>query len=293
MISQNIKTLVALKVEKDLADLNEVEAPRIYAPADETQFSSVGIIPNEEGELVKVVNTSGTSYEIVEIGQSFRKVNKKKVKRIVAERIEALKAQFIPTAEQEDFFITKDSIKELEHQVSVELLPETEVDEQSHYVIHDTATDFLFITNTNKKGSEDITFFLRSMLGTFPAEELTDEDSFASSFKKVIVSGQTGNRLEFGDYILMIDPLSKGKAMFSKELITSDEVVGVLEDKVVSSIGLGYDGVVNFTLNSDLSFKGVKFDKEIIDNEATLIADAVIVVGELIGTVKDILEITE
>ena len=289
MISQNIKTLVALKVEKDLVDINEVASPRIYAPADETQFSSIGIIPNEDGELVKVVK----NFEIMEIGQSFRKVNKKKVKRIVKEKIEALKSEFIPNEEQEEFFISKDTIKELEYQVSIKLLPETEVDEQSHYVIHDTTNDFLFITNTNKKGSEDITSFFRDMLTTFPVEELTDEATFAESFKKVILSGQTKNRLEFGDYILMSDLVSKGKVIFTKELVTSKEVVNILEDKVVSAIGLGYDGVLNFTVQSDLSFKGVKFDKGLIEEEESFVADALIILTELVGVIEDILEITK
>lgn len=289
MISKNIKTMVVVEAGADLVGVNVVESPRIYAPADETQFSSIGIIPNEDGELVKIIN----NFEIMEIGQSFRKVNKKKVKRIVKERIDALKEKFIPTEEQEEFFITKDSIKELEYQVAQELLPETEVDEQSHYLIHDTTTDFLFITNTNKKGSEDITAFIRMALGRFPVTEIASEEDFAESFKKIIIKGQTGNALEFGDYILMTDILSKGKVMFTRELVTSPDVVKILQDKVLSSIGLGYDGVVNFTVNSDLSFKGIKFDKEMFGEESTFAADAMLIVKELVSLTKNIVEVIE
>lgn len=288
LISQSLKTFVALQVETSLKDIESAEAPRIYAPATEEQFGSIGFVPFEEGDLVKSIN----NIEVVTVGRSFRKVNKKKVKRLVKEKIDKLKEEFIPTAEQEEFTIDKETIKDLEHQVAITLLPETEVDEVVHYVIRDTETNFLFITNANKKVSEDITAFIRYTLGSFPVEELADGDDFAQSFKKVIKDGKAINRISFGDYILMTGT-NKEKAMFTKTSLFSDEVQDVLVDKSITSIGLDFDGVLAVTAMSDLSFKGIKVEKDFFSSESSFLTDALLISNELVGFTEDLLQIVE
>lgn len=288
LISQSLKTFVTLQVETSLKDIESAEAPRIYTPATEEQFGSIGFIPFEEGDLVKTIN----NIEVVTVGQSFRKVNKKKVKRLVKEKIAKLKEEFIPTAEQEEFTIDKETIKDLEHQVAITLLPETEVDETVHYVIRDIETNFLFVTNANKKVSEDITAFIRYTLGSFPVEEITDEETFAQSFKKVLKDGKAINRISFGDYIVMMG-LGKEKALFSKVNLFSDEVQDVLTDKSVTSIGLDFDGVLALTAMADLSFKGMKLEKDFFDPESSFLADVLLVSNELVGFTEDLLQILE
>lgn len=288
LISQSLKTFVALQVETSLKDIESAEAPRIYVPATEEQFGSIGFIPFEEGDLVKSIN----NIEVVIVGQSFRKVNKKKVKRLVKENIDKLKEEFIPTVDQEDFTIDKETIKDLEYQVAISLLPETEVDETVHYIIRDTETNFLFVTNANKKVSEDITSFIRYTLGSFPVEEITDEETFAQSFKKVLKDGKAINRISFGDYILMTGANNE-KVMFTKTNPFSDEVQDVLSDKTVKSIKLDFDGVVFATASSDISFKGVKLSPQFFDSDSSFLADLLLVSNELVGFTEDLLQIVE
>ena len=286
LLSQNVKTFIVLESEKSFKDLESSQSVTIYTPATETQFDSIGVVPFEDGSIVKTIQ----AFDVLSITQSFRKVNKKKVKRLLKEKLAEMESKFEPTPEQDEFYVDKETLKDFEFQISKSLLPETEVEETQHFVIYDKDNGTIVVTNANKKVSENLTAFIRFSVGSLPVTEIVDEYDFSQSLKKLIESKKETNRISFTDSIALVG-INKEKATFAKTSVKSEEVLEILADKSITSVGFDFDGVMTGVINNDLSFKGVKLDKELFQQDSSFDADAILVLNELNELTKDFLEL--
>ncbi|WP_225377985.1 recombination-associated protein RdgC, partial [Escherichia coli] len=92
-----------------------------------------------------------------------KKVDKKKVKRILNERLEEMRQDM--ESEGKEFYVDKEVVKAMKEDIEFALLPETEPEDFFNYVVLDKTTNLLYVLNGSKKVAEEITSFLRSVLG--------------------------------------------------------------------------------------------------------------------------------
>ncbi len=287
MFAKKFKSVLPLAAAEglSLSGLNNItDRPVDFVIAEGQQAHTIGLVKFEDDQsYVKEFN----GLQMINVGQSVKKVNKKKVKRLVTAKIKQMEEAHAADNPGVEFFLDKESKKAIEADVVFSLLPETEADDFYNYVVLDTEMDILYVINGSKKVSEDISAFLRDLLGSFAVMGFgVHEDLIVKGFGEILETHEF-KRLTLGNYIKLED--EEGVVVWSKESLYESKALELKEDgKSVQAIGLEYDGVVNFIVDKDFRISGIKFPKYFNDEEGSIEAAALLCFKEVRGMVEDL-----
>lgn len=287
MFAKKFKSALPLAAAEGLsiAELNNItDRPLDFVIAEGQQAHTIGLVKFEDDQsYVKEFN----GLQLINVGQSVKKVNKKKVKRLVAAKIKQMEEVYAIDNPGIEFFLDKESKKAIEADVIFSLLPETEADDFYNYVVLDTEMDILYVINGSKKVSEEITAFLRDVLGSFAVMGFgVHEDLIVKGFGEILETHEF-ERLTLGNYIKLED--DEGIVVWSKESLYDSKALELKEDgKSVQAIGLEYDGVVNFIVDKDFRLSGIKFPKYFNDEEGSIEAAVLLCFKEVRGMLEDL-----
>lgn len=287
MFAKKFKSALPLAAAEGLsiAELNNItDRPLDFVIAEGQQAHTIGLVKFEDDQsYVKEFN----GLQLINVGQSIKKVNKKKVKRLVAAKIKQMEEAHAIDNPGIEFFLDKESKKAIEADVIFSLLPETEADDFYNYVVLDTEMDILYVINGSKKVSEEITAFLRDVLGSFAVMGFgVHEDLIVKGFGEILETHEF-QRLTLGNYIKLED--DEGIVVWSKESLYDSKALELKEDgKSVQAIGLEYDGVVNFIVDKDFRLSGIKFPKYFNDEEGSIEAAVLLCFKEVRGMLEDL-----
>lgn len=286
--AKTFKSVVTLNLTEaaDLNAINEItDRPFQYVPAGEWEQESIGLI-HIDGEFVKEF----AGLQVINIGSSVKKVNKKKVKRLVKERVAQMQAQYAENNPGETLKVSKEDKDIIAEEITFSLLPETEVDEFQNLLIIDKDNSQVFIVNTTKKASEKLTDFVRDLIDSFPVESVVKDESKVVAGFAELMTGDITTRLALGNYIKLAD--ADGVVVWTKESLYQSEASELLETgKQVQAIGLDYDAVVTFVVDTEFTLKSIKFDKS-FQEDGTFEANVLAIVNELRGVISDLKEET-
>lgn len=286
--AKTFKSVVTLNLTEavDLNAINEItDRPFQYVPAGEWEQESIGLI-HIDGEFVKEF----AGLQVINIGSSVKKVNKKKVKRLVKERVAQMQAQYAENNPGETLKVSKEDKDIIAEEITFSLLPETEVDEFQNLLIIDKDNSQVFIVNTTKKASEKLTDFVRDLIDSFPVESVVEDESKVVTGFAELMTGDITTRLALGNYIKLAD--ADGVVVWTKESLYQSEASELLETgKQVQAIGLDYDAVVTFVVDTEFTLKSIKFDKS-FQEDGTFEANVLAIVNELRGVISDLKEET-
>ena len=291
MFAKKFKSVLPLAAAEGLsiAALNEItDRPLDFVIAEGQQAHTIGLVKWEDDESY-VKEFSGL--QMINVGQSVKKVNKKKVKRLLAAKLKDMEEAFLVDNPGKEFFLDKESKKAVEADIVFSLLPETEADDFYNYVVLDTTTDILYVINGSKKISEEISAFLRDVLGSFAVMSFgVHEDLIVKGFGDILETHEF-ERLTLGNYIKLED--DEGVVVWSKESLYDSKAVELKEDgKSVQAIGLEYDGMVNFIVDKEFRISGIKFPKYFNDEEGSIEAAALLCFNEVRGILEDLAGVT-
>lgn len=287
MFAKKFKSALPLAAAEGLsiAELNNItDRPLDFVIAEGQQAHTIGLVKFEDDQsYVKEFN----GLQLINVGQSVKKVKKKKVKRLVAAKIKQMEEAHAIDNPGIEFFLDKESKKAIEADVIFSLLPETEADDFYNYVVLDTEMDILYVINGSKKVSEEITAFLRDVLGSFAVMGFgVHEDLIVKGFGEILETHEF-QRLTLGNYIKLED--DEGIVVWSKESLYDSKALELKEDgKSVQAIGLEYDGVVNFIVDKDFRLSGIKFPKYFNDEEGSIEAAVLLCFKEVRGMLEDL-----
>lgn len=277
------------------ADTEDETPDYKYQIATEEELSSIGfepVIPLEvtaDGELIReeeYVHSVGT-FDVLKIKQSKRKVPASEVKKIVAAKTkraiaEALeRGQTIKVNKQLKDMFKEEAIKEL--------LPRCFVDEFSTFVFLDKATERLYVIVPSHKKAEDLTAFIRKVLGSLPITPLVTERPIVSALTDFVTS-QVKDKLTLGTFVQMED--EEGVVAWKKESLYNSEAKELIEgsEKLVTKLGMEYDGVLSFTIDNEYVFSGVKFEDYVTADGYDFSSTFLLIAKELTGAVKELLK---
>ena len=291
MFAKKFKSFIALASAEDLSisALNTItDIPLDYVIAEGSQAHTIGLIKFEDDQAyVKEFN----GLQLVNVGQSVKKVNKKKVKRILNEKLATMAEEHEAVNPMVEFHLDKESLKALEADIVFSLLPETEADEFSNFLVVDTENDITYVLGATKKSSEEITNYLRGVLGSFAVLPFgVQEEAIIKGFGEIMETHEA-DRLTLGNYIKLED--DEGTVVWSKESLYDSKAADLIEDgKHVVAIGLEYDGTVDFIVDKDFKVSGLKFPKYFNDEEGSLEAAVILCFNEVRGIMDDLIKAT-
>lgn len=288
---QKIPELIEKGADETQAEFSDLR----YVIATEEELSSIGfeaVIPLEvtaDGELVReeeYVHSVGT-FDVLKIKQSKRKVPGTEVKKIVARKtkqaIEDAQArgQTIKVNKQLKDIFKEEAIKEL--------LPRCFIDEFTTFVFLDKATERLYVTVPSHKKAEDLTAFLRKVLGSLPITPLITERPIVSAMTD-FVTGQLKDKITLGTFVQMED--EEGIVAWKKESLYNSEAKELIEnsEKLVTKLGMEYDGVLSFVIDNEYVFSGVKFEDYVTADGYDFSSTFLLIANELTGAVKELLK---
>lgn len=278
MVPGDNATLVAFNDVQDF--------PIDFVSASGQQAHTIGLIKFEEDDIyVKEF----ADLELVNVGQSVKKVDSKKVKRLLNERLEELRLE--AESMGKEFFMDKESVKTLKADIEFSLLPETEAEDFSNYVVLDKTKNLMYVINGSKKVSEEITSFFRTVLGTFAAVGFgVHEEALIEGYGNLLKEHEA-DRLTLGNYIKLED--SEGIVVWTKESLYDSKAIELKEDgKEVVAIGLEYDGIVEFVVDKEMKLSKLRFPKYFNDDEGSLEAAVLLCFNEIRGLVDDLTKAT-
>lgn len=287
MFAKKFKSVLPLAAAEGLSisALNEItDRPLDFVIAEGHQSHTIGLVKWEDDQSY-VKEFSGL--QMINVGQSVKKVNKKKVKRLLTAKLKDMEEAFLIDNPGKEFFLDKESKKAVEADIIFSLLPETEADDFYNYVVVDTTTDIVYVINGSKKISEEISGFLRDVLGSFAVMGFgVHEDLIVKGFGDILETHEF-ERLTLGNYIKLED--DEGVVVWSKESLYDSKAVELKEDgKSVQAIGLEYDGMVNFIVDKDFRISGIKLPKYFNDEEGSIEAAALLCFNEVRGMFEDL-----
>lgn len=270
-----------------VASLNDFnEFPLDFVSAEGSQAHTIGLVRFEDdGKYVKEFS----DLELLQVGQSVKKVDSKKVKRLLNTRLEEIRVDM--ESQGQDFFVAKEDIKTMKADIEFSLLPETEPDDFFNYVVLDKTTNLVYVINGSKKVAEAITSFFRNTLGTFPSVGFSvHEEAIVKGFGELLENHEA-DRITLGNYIKMED--SEGVVVWSKESLYESKAVELKEDgKDVVAIGLEYDGVVDFVVDKEFKLSKLRFPKYFADEEGSIEASVLLCFNEIRGLMEDLTKAT-
>lgn len=276
---------------------NETQDLR-YVIANEEQLSSIGFEPviplevTEDGELIQeeeYIHSVG-KFDVLKIKQSKRKVPASEIKKIVNRKVKDAiedannRGQTLKVNKQLKDMFKEEAIKEL--------LPRCFVDEYETFVFLDKEKDHLYIAVPSHKKAEEITAYLRRVLGTLPVIPLTTTNDMVSVLTD-FVTDQIKDKITLGNFVQMED--GDGVVAWKKESLYNSEAKELIEtsEKLVTKLALEYDGVMSFTIDTDYVFSGVKFEDYVSAEGSDFSSNFILIGKEITGCVKELLRILE
>lgn len=298
-IAKAFNGFVVYKAEDsvNLTALNQVEGFEVYhyQIAEDDQVSSIGFEPvvemeiTEDGEILREEEyvLSVNDFNVIKIKQSKRKVPGAEVKKLVASKSKQAIAD--AQARGEVLKINKDMKEFFKEEAIKELLPRCFIDEFSTYVFQDKATNLVYVVVPSHKKAEDITAFLRRVLGSFAVIPLTTERPFDQALTS-FVTQQLQAKLTLGNLVQMQD--DEGIVDWKKESLYNSEAKELIDntEKRVTKLGLDYDGVLQFTVDQELVFSGLKFEDYVTVDGYDFASTFLLIVKEITGAVKELLK---
>lgn len=291
MFAKQFKSFTALAAADQLsiAALNTIDdIPLDFVIAEGQQAHTIGLVRFEDdGSYVKEF----AGLQLALVGQSVKRVDKKKVKRKLLAKIEEMRQEHEAEGSLLEFNIDKETKKEIEENIIFAMLPDTEAEDFYNYVVVDVDTKIVYALNANKRVSEDISMFLRDALGSFPVVPFSVHEDLIIKGFGAIMEDREAERLTLGNYIKLED--SEGTVVWSKESLYESRASELMEDgKLVTAIGLEFDGVVEFVVSKDFNVKGIKFPKHFNDEEGTIEASVLLCFNEVRGLMEDLIKAT-
>lgn len=249
-----------------------------------------GFIPFVDEEGNESIIKSFAGLQVINIGTSKKKVPAGAVKKRLENAIAERKELFEKHNPSEEYKISKEDKDELKANIIEEMLPQCFSEETSNFVIIDVQESLVYVFNTNKKGAENLTWYLRSRNETFPVGNIVDEDheyAISSKLSNFVTSG-LNTKLSLGNYVELDS--TEGKVTWKKESLYFSEAKSLIEDdsKEVTKIGLDWDGVVSFTVDNKFTISGLKFDSSVIAEGGSFEADVLIALNEIRSFTKEL-----
>lgn len=291
MFAKKFKSFLPLVAGEgiNLAPLNTItDRPLDFVIAEGQQAHTIGLVKFEDdGQYVKEFS----GLQVINVGQSVKKVNKKKVKRLLAAKLNQMEEEALVENPSAEFFLDKEQKKAIEADIIFSLLPETEADDFYNYVVVDAEASIVYVLNGSKKISEDISSFLREVLGSFPVVGFgVHEEAIIKGFGDIMESHEA-DRLTLGNYIKLED--EEGVVVWSKESLYESKAGDLIEaGKHIIAIGLEYDGIASFIVDKEFKVSGLKFPKYFNDDEGTLEAAVLLCFNEVRGMMADLIKAT-
>jgi len=290
--AKSIKSVVVLSLA-EAVDLNKIltqeELPYEYRVAGAYEDYSIGLTPfKEDGEWVKEVD----GMQLVNITRSVKKVDKKKVKRLLKEKLEELARLYAEQNPGDVRKFTKEEKQTFTDEITYSLLPETEVDVFENLLVVDLAKSQVYITNITKKASEDLTNFIRERIESFPVTPVVEDELDVIEGFAEMLTGDIQTRMSLGNYIKLED--GDGVVVWSKESLYESEASDLMSStgKQVIAIGLEFDGTLGFIVDTEFTLKSLKWDKRFKEPSATIAADIMLCFNEIRGVIQDLKEET-
>lgn len=288
-----------IKGELDLKKILELEnfEHLRYRIANENEFGSIGFLPtqplevNEDGEVLveEEFVTEVGNFVCIKIGQSKKKIPASAVKRKVKELI--TKAKEEAKDRGEEFELTKDLKDFYKDQATRLLLPSCKdfVDEFETHLFFDKGTERLYVLIPNYTKAESLTAFLRVHLGSVPSVVVETEHPVKDSLTKFVTS-QLNDKLILKSYVKLEGDL--GNVVWDKESVYDTAAKDLInkDNFSVTKLALNYDGAVDFLLDEELCFSGLKFEKSFFQAGDTFSSELLDVAGELNKIVREVLK---
>lgn len=290
--AKSIKSVVVLSLA-EAVDLNNIinqqELPFEFQVAGDYEDYTIGLTPfKEDGSWIKEVS----GMQVVNISRSVKKVDKKKVKRLLKEKLEELARLYAEENPGEVRKFSKEEKQAFTEEISYSLLPDTEVDIYENMLVVDLEKSQVYITNITKKASEDLTSFIRDRIESFPVSPVVeDELDVIDGFAKMI-KGNIQSRLSLGNYVKLED--GDGIVVWTKESLYESEASELMSTtgKQVIAMGFEFDGTLNFIADTEFTLKSLKWDKRFKEPSETIDSDIILCFNEIRGVIKDLKEET-
>lgn len=281
---------------KSLLDMDSEERElRRYHSANENEIATIGWLPtveleaDENGEVVteEEVVTSVNGFNIMKIGQSKKKIPASAVKK----KAEELLKQGIEDAKNrgEELKVDKD-LKDFYKDEAIKIiLPECKnfVDEFESYVIHDTNDERFYVMVPSFKKAEAINGFLRATLTSLPIIPTKTEKDISEALTS-FVTVPVNDKITLGSYVKMEG--EEGNVVWDKESIYDSEAKSLIEDhmKVVTKLGLNYDGTTDFVVDQDMVISGLKFESSFCQRAGEFKGTFLLIANEVSNLVKEL-----
>lgn len=294
MFAKKFKSAIVLKLDSETVDfsdiegiLNSGETNYEFHTAEGTQSHTIGLLKIDE---VFVKDFSGL--QVINVGQSVKKVNKKKVKKLLEQKLAEMEQDFIAENPDKEFFVNKEDKKVIEADIIFSLLPETDPEDFNNYVVLDKQEGFVYVLNSTKKNSETVTSFIRAVIEGFPVVPVVDNsEKMVKGFKDLVVEMcTTDTRLALGNYIKLED--EEGVVTWTKESLYDSKASELIETgKDVVALGLEYDGLVSFVVDQEMKLSAIKFPKY-FNEDGSFESNVLLCFNEIRGVVEDVLKET-
>lgn len=300
-LAKSLKGFVVYDVKgelnlKSLLDMDSEERElRRYRIANENEIATIGWLPtieleaDENGEVVteEEVVTSVNGFNIMKIGQSKKKIPASAVKK----KAEELLKQGIEDAKNrgEELKVDKDLKDFYKDEAIKTILPECKnfVDEFESYVIHDTNDERFYVMVPSFKKAEAINGFLRAILTSLPIIPTKTEKDISEALTS-FVTVPVNDKITLGSYVKMEG--EEGNVVWDKESIYDSEAKSLIEDhmKVVTKLGLNYDGTTDFVVDQDMVISGLKFESFLLSDAGEFKGTFLLIANEVSNLVKEL-----
>ncbi len=282
-----MKTLTLFKLQSDFtlpeSDtlLGSIEA-KPFREVKDFEKHTIGFSENifENTLLSEGVGVKSNAFTILSVTDQIKVVDKYSLKKLVNQRLDEL--------EEDGKEISKEVRKAVTEGAEETLLPTTPPKAPKSYTVLIRNDGLVFIDAKLKK-AEEITAFIREVLGSFQTIPVETETS-PTQFMGLMVQDDIG-AFTLADKAKLSDPVGITHILTSGSLYDSDiEKYVTKQNMTIEELQLDFDGIAKFTLKSDLAIDGIRLDKGYTetaeDKSATflLTIDAVnSIVNELLG----------
>lgn len=212
----------------------------------------------------------------------------------MAKRVEALESsEGRPLKKKE-----KDAIKD---DLIIDLLPRAFSRKTFTRLVILPKLKMILVDASASKKAEDALALLRKSLGSLPVVPLCVKSPLELAMTEWVKSGHAPKGFSIGGNAELRSLLEQGGKVRCNNLdLSSDEVMSHINaEKLVTKLSLDWQERMTFILHEDLTFKQVKFDDELRDQNADidredvaqrLDADLALMAGELSALFTDIIE---
>lgn len=227
-----------------------------FKPCGSNDISKFGFVPVINGESGDLVHAAG-GHMAYRVRKEEKIIPSDYVKRMMAEQIDSIEA----TEGRKIYKKERDSIKD---DVINQLLSRAMTKTTDVIVYH--IGDMIAVATSSASAAEYALALIRKSVGSLPVVPVSSVEHFQISMSNHVVEGELPVGFKFGQKIILADSYG-AKATFSNLDVSEDEIIAHINNGMsVKSIQLGMDGLGSFTVTDSLSFKSIKFDVELFDD---------------------------